>query len=248
MSEINEGVYREKSEQKIGTGSTSRNQKVENYFLAKNLGSGKVEVQMLNIDGDPIPFKEVVPVEDFYLRFEYVPDFRKTRKSPREKTIDKAIAQAENHYQRKEYYSAEFEYNKALKLDEENVRANFGVGRVYLAQGETDKARETFEKLSKIDAVFDTENKHIFNELGIELRRLKLYDQAIAYYTRALSFSQDDEHLFFNVGRAYLEKGDLKRAGACAQKALKLNPEFDRAKKLMAAVRNGIRSQTSELS
>lgn len=240
---IEEGVYVEVVTQNIGTGGTSRTQEIKNYYMAKSVNDEVVQVQLMDMDDNPLPFKEEVPLADFNGRFEFVPEYlAKKKKSPQEQQVDKAIAQAEAHVKRKEFFSAEFEYNKALGLDEENVRANFGVGKVYLAQGDTEKARETFEKLAGIEAVFEDENKHIFNELGMELRRMKMYDQAIDYYTKALSIAQDDENLFFNVARAYFEKGEIKKSAAYLQKALKLNPNVTEFKQLALMIKKAAAS------
>ncbi|MFH1091319.1 MAG: tetratricopeptide repeat protein [Pseudomonadota bacterium] len=236
MPDIPEGVYLEVVVHKIGTGSTARRQEIKNYYLAKSYGEDLIQVQPLDMDDKPLRIIEQVSLEEFKSRFTFQPDYFKNKKSPLQTKVDQAIAQAEAHYNRREYNSAEYEYSKALKLDEDNVRANFGVGKVYLATGETEKARETFENLAKIEAVFEKENKHVFNELGIELRRLKLYDQAIEYYLKALSIAQDDENLFFNLARAYYEKGDLAQAVQFLKRALALKPDLEEAVRLLAAI------------
>jgi len=236
VAEIAEGVYVEVTTATIGTGSTAKKQDLQNYYLAKPLEENLIQVQLLDIDYNPLPIFEKVGLDDFKRRFKFLPDFSKDLRSPQEKQIDKAIAQAEAHYRRKEYYSAEFEYNKALKLDEDNVRANFGVGEVYLAQGDKEKALEVFEKLASVEAVFEEKNKHIFNELGIELRRQGLYDQAIAYYTKALSFTQNDENLLFNLARAHYDKGDRTAARKILHRALSLNPDLEEAKQLSQVI------------
>lgn len=237
MTEIKEGIYLEIVSAKIGTGGTAKEQQLENYYLAKNIGEGMVEVRLLDMDYEPMNMVEKVGLEEFNRRFTFKPDIAKEKKSFGDRKVDKAIAQAEAHYKRKEFFSAEFEYNKALTLDEDNVRANFGQGKVYLAQGETDKAKEVFEKLTHIEAVYEEKNKHIFNELGIELRRQGLYDQAIAYYTKALSFTEKDENLFFNTARAHFEKGSMKSARYYLEKALSLNPSLEEAGRLLESIK-----------
>jgi tetratricopeptide (TPR) repeat protein len=234
MTEIVEGVYLELVVQKIGTASTARTQEMKNYYLAKSVGPGLVEIQVLDMNDDPLPIREKVPLDDFRKRFTFQPDYlARKKKTPSEVKMDKAIAQAEAHVRRREYNSAEFEYNKALKLDEDNLRANFGIAKVYLATGETEKAREAFTKIAQTDAVFQDENKHIFNELGMELRKMGLHDQAVAHYLKALSFAQDDENLLFNIARAYAEKGDRQQGIQYVRQALALNPALAEAQNLL---------------
>ncbi|MEW5724129.1 MAG: tetratricopeptide repeat protein [Thermodesulfobacteriota bacterium] len=236
MSKIEEGVYEEVIVQTIGTGGTTRKQEIKNYYLVKPADENLVEVQLMDMYDQPLPIVEKIPMEDFRRRFKFIPDYLARKKSPVQQKIDKAIATAETHYRRREFNSAEYEYTKALRLDEENVRANFGIGKVYLATGETEKARETFAKLAGIEAVFEEKNKHIFNELGMELRKLKLYDEAVEYYLKALTIARDDENLFFNAARAYYEKEDYQNALVFLGKAFSLKPDHPEARQLLRAI------------
>lgn len=235
MSDFQEGVYYETVVQNIGTGSTARRQEMRSYYIARVKEPGIIAVQLLDMDDKPLHIVEDVEEADFDRRFTYDPDHKP--KTAAERTVDRAIAQAEAHARRKEFNSAEFEYNKALKLDEENVRANFGLGKVYVATGETDKATAVFAKLAKVEAVFEEKNKHIFNDLGIELRRMEMYDQALEYYRKALSIAPQDENLYFNMARAFYQKGDLDRAGKFLSKALSLNPNLVEAQQLLERIK-----------
>jgi len=233
MTEFQEGVYLEAINGTIGIGNTAQKAEMRNYYLARVIAEDLIQVQLLDMDDNPLHIKEEMDPEEFHRRFRFQPDYFKNKKSPTEKKIDEAVARGDEHYTRKEYNSAEFEYGKALKLDEDDVRANFGIGKVYLAQGDIAQAKEVFEKLSKIEAVFEEKNKHIFNELGIELRRMGQYDQAIAYYAKAISFVKDDENLFYNIARANLERGNKEQARQFLDQALSLNPGLQAAKRLL---------------
>ena len=233
---IPEGIYSETKIQKIGTMSTSRTQTVVDYYKATRVDDNTMSVQILDMYGDPIPLVEKVSVAEFLKRFTFEPDKFQTKKSPSDLAAEKAIATAEKHVARKEYNSAEYEYSKALKLDEENVRANFGLGKLYVETGEIEKAADVFSNLSKQDNLLAPENKHFFNELGIELRSLKLYDQAIAFYRKALGLAPSDENLLFNIARACYEKNDTDMAVHFLRCALSINPEMEAAKKLLAVL------------
>jgi Predicted N-acetylglucosaminyl transferase len=236
MVNIPEGVYSETKVQKIGTMSTARVQTIVDYYKCSRLDENTMSVQILDMYGDPMPLVEKVPLEEFLKRFTFEPDKFQTKKSPNDLATEKAIATAERHAARKEYNSAEYEYSKALKLDKENVRANFGLGKLYVATGELEKASAVFENLARQDNVLDPENKHFFNELGIELRGLKLYSQAIDFYQKALALAPDDENLLFNIARAAHESGDKGRANAYLDQALKINPAFEAAQKLKTSL------------
>jgi len=236
MNRIPEGIYSETKVQKIGTMSTSRTQTIVDYYKCAMVDDHTVSVQILDMYGDPMPLVEKVPVEEFLKRFTYEPDKFQTRKTPGDLAAEKAIATAERHVARKEYNSAEYEYSKALKLDVENVRANFGLGRLYVETGDLEKAAKVFSSLARQDNVLAPENKHFFNELGIELRGLKLYGQAIEFYQKALDLAPDDENLLFNMARACLEGGDKAAAAKYINGALTINPAHEAAGRLKAAL------------
>ena len=237
---ILEGVYSETKIQTIGTMSTARTQKIIDYYRCSQVDEKTMMVQILDMDGELLPIKEKVSLTDFLKRFTYEPDKFKTKKTAAEITAEKHAAMAEKHVARKEYNSAEFEYGKAIKVDQENVRANFGLGKVYLETGDTVKAAEIFGRLSRQDNMMAPDNKHFFNDLGRELRGLKLYDQAMDFYEKARSMmGSDDENLLFNIARAAYEKGDQDRAKIYLTQALALNPELELALKLKAALDGG---------
>ncbi|MFW5838126.1 MAG: tetratricopeptide repeat protein, partial [Desulfovibrionaceae bacterium] len=92
------------------------------------------------------------------------------------------------------------------------------------------KANDIFERLVKLEASFDQEHKHLFNDFGINLRKSGMIDQALDYYLRAVELTNDDDHLHHNIARAYYEKGDLRKCVEHLKKALALNEELEEAK------------------
>jgi len=234
---IMDGIYSETKVQEIGTMNTIRRQTVVDYYQCAQLDDEIVSVQILDMDGLPLPLKQEVPLEEFIKRFTYE---SKTPKTQAQITAEKHVAIAEQHVERKEYNSAEYEYYKALKADQENVKANFGLGKVYLETGDAGKASEIFGRLAKQDNIMAPENKHFFNDLGRELRGLKLYDQAIDFYEKARKMmGSDDENLLFNLARAAYESGDLAKAEDFLDQSLALNPELGPALALKTALERG---------
>jgi len=234
---IMEGIYSETKVQAIGTMSTARKQTVVDYYQCVQLDEKTMSVQILDMDGHPLPLKQNVPLDEFLKRFTFEPDKFKEQKTPAQLTVEKHVAVAEKHAERKEFNSAEYEYSKALKIDQENVRANFGLGKVYLETGDAGKAADIFGRLAHQDNIMAPENKHFFNDLGRELRSLKLYEQAIDFYEKARTMmGTDDENLLFNIARAAFEKGDQDKAKDFLDQALALNPELEPALKLKHAL------------
>jgi len=102
-----------------------------------------------------------------------------------------------------------------------------------MERGDAAKAADIFERVVGLDAAFAPEHKHLFNEFGINLRKSKLLDQAVDYYARALEITQNDENLYYNIGRAYFERGDVAEAIKNLRKALEIYPDFAEAKQFL---------------
>ena len=222
-----EGVFSNQEVRKVGTGTTTRKTIQKSYWYAVEQESGEVELQPLNVNYIPSGPKKRISKDEFLEKFSPEPEFYVSNVFPKIKEVNKTIARAERHRQNKEYFSAEMEYGNALRIDEDNIRANFGLGITYLERGENNKAEDILGRLVKLEGAFESEHKHLFNDFGINLRKNGMYDQSIAYYTRALELTTHDENLYYNVARAHLEKKDPASALSYLLKGLELNPGQD---------------------
>lgn len=241
------GYYIEQVKISLGTGATKRKTTGENIFYAEELPSGKIKLSLLNMAGKPTTITEVVEKEEFFQRCKPKPDFvppDKTEK--RDNFKDKADRHASRgnlHLRKKEYNSAEFEFQGSLKLDEEHVRANYGMVKLHLEKGEEEEAKKILNKLTSIEALFEDENKHIFNEFGIDLRRMKMFDQALDSYRKALEINDKDPILNFNMARALIDKKQWEPALASLERALELKEEFPEAQKLAQLLRTKLKKR-----
>ncbi len=229
MADKIQGIFSVEKISKIGTGSTEKKVKQQMYCQAVEKEGGQIDVRYLGKNDKPIDVHELIPKDVFIRDFVFQPYFLEERKAEKEKKVVRKIVTAEEHLKKNELHSAEYEYKMALNVDEENLRANFGIGNVYLKMGEKDKARDIFVKISKIDAIFEEKNKHFFNDCAIQLRKQELYTEAIDYYDKAIGLCDEDENLFFNLSRACFENKDINKAKEKIIKALKINPEFKEA-------------------
>ena len=229
------GIYKETHKGKVGTGDTTRDSTIETFWIAHDLG-GQVQLELLDMNHEPSGYKETLEYAELASRFVYQEGFEPVKQSPQQRQADRHAARGERHLENEEYLSAEFEFNKSLKSEEDNVRANFGLGKTYVAMGDEEKAREQFKKLVDIDELLDPKHKHIFNEFGIQLRKMGMYAEAVKHYHKALNIEKTDENLWFNLGRALCEGGMLAKGKAALQRALQINPELMEAKVLIAAL------------
>ena len=219
-----QGVFSSQEVKKVGTGTTTRKTIQKAYWYAIEQPEGDIEVQPLNFNYIPSGPKKRIPKDAFLESFSPEPEFYVSNVFPKIKEINKTVARADRHRENKEYYSAEMEYGNALKIDEENIRANFGLGITYLERGENNKAEDILNRLVKLEGAFEEEHKHLFNDFGINLRKNAMFDQSLVYYSRALELCDADENLHYNIARVHLEKKDPDAAVDSLLKGLALNP------------------------
>jgi tetratricopeptide (TPR) repeat protein len=104
-------------------------------------------------------------------------------------------------------------------------------------KGEFATAKEQAEKDEEAaDALME-----MYNTSGIECRKEKDFDKAITIFKKALFVRPEDEGLYYNMSRAYIEAGDWKSAKNTMVEALEKCPEFKEGIDLLAFINENIR-------
>ncbi len=227
------GLFSTQTVEKVGTGTTQRKTISKMFWFCTQNDAGAVMVQALNKNMVPAGASTAVPLDDFLAKYNPEPEMYLKNVYPKMQELNSTVQRAEEQRQRGALYSAQFEYENALAVDEENVRANFGLGLTYVERGEAVKAKDILGRIVGLDAAFAPEHKHLFNEFGISLRKSRMVDQSIEYYTRALTMTETDENLHYNAARAYFDKGDLAKCREHLDRALVLNPAHGEAAKFL---------------
>ena len=227
------GVFSLQEVKKVGTGTTTRKTIQKSFWYITELEDGTLEVQLLNSNYIPAGPKKTITMEEFLGKYSPEPEFYVSNVFPKMCELNKTIARADRHRNNKELYSAEMEYGNALKLDIENVKANFGLGITYLERGEQGKAEDILSRVVKLDAAFEEQHKHLFNEFGISLRKNAMVKQSIKYYKRALELCTKDENLYYNIARAYLEGKEFDLCVEYLIQALHMNPAHEVSAKFL---------------
>lgn len=227
------GVFSTQEIRRVGTGTTTRKTVQKNFWFVEQKPDGTLECQPLNSNYIPSGPKRTLTMDEIINKFSPEPEFYLNSVFPKMQEMQRSIDNADAHRNKGETFTAEFEYGTALKLDEDNVRANFGIGLTYLQRGDAEKAEDIFQRLVKLDAAFETEHKHLFNDFGISLRKNKMFSQAVTYYGRALELSAKDENLHMNMARALLETRDINGCLDHLCQALALNPNHETTRKFL---------------
>lgn len=242
------GAFSTEKQERVGTGTTQRKVTQKTFWFATENDEGQIDVQALNNNFMPSGPKRSLDKEEFLRRFNPEPEFYQKKVFPKMREVEKSVERAEENRAKGAMYSAEFEFQNALAVDEENVRANFGLGLTYMSMGETNKANDMFHRLVKLDAAFEKEHKHLFNEFGINLRKSGMHDQAVDYYSRALEMTENDENLRYNMARAYYEKGEVEDCVEHLKGALEINPSMEASLEFLSYLhRQGLLKDTTGL-
>lgn len=228
-------IYLRAEEIPLGCGSTAKHTTVENYYQVIEVDENHVQIRLLDFADQPIG-KGVVISKNELKNYTPCPDYFKQKKTPRDLLIEKHVQSGDRHFEKKEFYSAEYEYDQALVLNQNHLKAHLGKGKTLYARGDREAAQKIFVRLSQLDALYDRENKHLFNEFGIELRKQGMFQEAISNYLKAISIDPEDEVLYYNLGRAYYEEGKFEEALAQLKKALSLKPCFEDAQRFLSQI------------
>jgi tetratricopeptide (TPR) repeat protein len=144
-----------------------------------------------------------------------------------------ALENAQQHLDKKEYLEAEAVFHNLTDQIPGDVDLLCEIGDRYLKAECYDDAFTYLSQAIEIDPSL----VHLYNRIGIVLRKLNKLDMAEMYYLKALQYSDKNPYLFFNLGRLYVEWGKWSKAEEIANIILKLAPNFAEAGKLLAFAR-----------
>lgn len=226
------GAFSTKIVQEIGTGTTKRKVVQSFLYFAEEADNDAIALRALNENYVPSGEVQYISKEELLESFSPELELYTSTIFPAMRELNRTLAKADRQRQLGNTFTAEMEYNKALNIDEGNIRANFGIGLCYLSRQDDEKAVDIFQRLVKLDAAFEKQHKHLFNDFGISLRKNRLFDEAVKFYTRAIGLTDDDENLYFNIARCLYEDGKRKQALKYIKKCLELNPQSKPALKL----------------
>lgn len=115
-------------------------------------------------------------------------------------------------------------YDEALKFclenNDEDENTLLLMGKIYLKQNVTDKAKEVYKKLKELDL----NNAESLNFVGLNyIDELEL-DKAIECFKKAIELKENESSYHYNLGQAYFLKGWIEEAKKCFNTAICLNP------------------------
>jgi len=127
-------------------------------------------------------------------------------------------------FQRGYYDQAGAAFERALHDNPESAEALYGLGSVYLNQQKTAKARESFERATKLHASYPDTLANSWNNLGLLSARDGRTEEAIGYFDQALRLSPDHVVALENLGSAYRQLKHWDDARKAYERALAVSP------------------------
>ena len=118
------------------------------------------------------------------------------------------------------FAEAETAFKKALELDSNNEMANMGLGDLYREVGRYDESEAVFLKIIST-------NPKSESYLGLAWLYIhqERYDDAVEAGQNFLTNIREKAEVYYTIGVAYREQGDIANAKAAFTKAVELNPD-----------------------
>lgn len=227
------GVYSHSTKYEYKVGERGSRYRHGTFWFVRKRSEEIFEVRPLNANHVPTGVIKLVSQEDFLQYYTPELSYFQDNTLPCLETLQKKVRMGRRYFNLGQMERAEQEFCDAVLLQDDNVDSNMGLSEVYAEQQEYTKLRKMLDKLLNIDEVFREEQRHRFNEFGINLRKKKLFDDAIRFYSKALEVNEKDENLHFNMARAFHCKNLMDKCRQHLERALELNPRMAEAQSFL---------------
>jgi tetratricopeptide (TPR) repeat protein len=128
-------------------------------------------------------------------------------------------------FQRGYLEQAKASFQLVLKNNPTSAEAVYGIGSVYLAQGNIVESRDSFERTLKLRAAYPDTLPNAWNNLGLIATREGRTDAAIPCFVEALRLSPNHLIALDNLGNAYRQLKQWTQARTTFEQALRISPE-----------------------
>jgi len=151
------------------------------------------------------------------------------KKNHREQYIDALLNESQENYP-KNLDVALASVIKAEKIDPENYKTQYQLGRIYAKLRQYDKAEKAYEKSIRLNDRFpDSYFDHAYI-----LGQKELYQEAIKRYKEIIPLKPDYlDEVYINIAIGYLRTNDIKQALQYAEMALDEAPQNRRALEIL---------------
>ncbi|MDQ2713228.1 MAG: tetratricopeptide repeat protein, partial [Acidobacteriota bacterium] len=134
---------------------------------------------------------------------------------------------------------AEEQFKKALQLDPKYIDARFNLASVEAENGELETAVADFKLVILQRSDYPKAQERVGDVLfawGDQLAKSGDNEQAVLRYRDALGYRANDVELHTSLGAALARLGHMKEARAELETAVRINPDFEPARKILGAI------------
>jgi tetratricopeptide (TPR) repeat protein len=134
---------------------------------------------------------------------------------------------------------AETKFEKAYAYSPNNAELNFALGNLYLAKGESDRAKQFYGATLSLNPV----HERALNNLGVVALNEGDWPRAGRFFSLALEQSPEDAKVHYLLAQAELKQGQLRPASIEIGRALELRPgqqEFERLQEEINRLAGGV--------
>ncbi|QEE17200.1 tetratricopeptide repeat protein [Promethearchaeum syntrophicum] len=115
------------------------------------------------------------------------------------------------------------------EIKEDLSRVNFFLGRIFLNNGQYEKALNNLEQ----SLILSVRKDEIYLEIGLlEIQRSN-YHRAVNYFLRGLHNNPDNHHLWFELGKLLMARGNSKDSELCLFKSFSIYLDVDTLQSLI---------------
>ena len=123
-------------------------------------------------------------------------------------------------------------YKKALELDSSYEAPYGNLASLYYNMGEREQAERYLDLLDKIKS----KNPYLHVARGVMLKEQKAYDKAMKEMKKALSLDRKNVKARIEIAKLYIEIGEPRPAARHLKTALRLSPDDQEARQLLASI------------
>jgi tetratricopeptide (TPR) repeat protein len=131
------------------------------------------------------------------------------------------IAKGNKFVEKKDYKKALAEYEKAVKKDPSDPKANLLLGLSYANAGDYDKAIQYTQASLKREPSYSG-----YNNLALIYANRADYAKASQMFEKALSLNPAAFRTWYQAGLTYAAGGDFEKSAEAYKKAVEINPMF----------------------
>lgn len=131
--------------------------------------------------------------------------------------------------QKGQYREAIAKYARAIQLMPKEAVLYINLGRNLYLMGDYEKALEAYRLASETGTLNDATASVLHANTGDIYRQREQYDKATSHYLDAVRLAPDSARLQYELGNMYLKQEKYKSAEYRLNRAIELDPQFQRA-------------------